>query len=479
MADHSSRRSPLSGSSDPSLSESEQEDEAPAPIPFDAPADLDTRGGIFGPARPHSPVTEDGPPSSDDFSDEGVGFVASPGANHGGQGQHAGGSASHGGNEEEGVRDEASRAASQPSAALAGTVVGYQEGEDEGISFDAPPMPAFAASGDEEDGDEGPRAVDDDEAISFAPSHVPLTPHHGNSAGLLSLDDDDNDDEAISFGAPTVPHAAPYSAAVGPVAVDEDEISSLDPPPVPPRAPRPGHVSLNQILHQNPIESHSLESIPQLPRPGVLDPRNMAEDDEGVSPDVTPSEPMDVDTDYARFFGAPLTRVSAFQSVPMERDTPMPGADDEDAEFEYEDEDEVVPQTPSPAAMEQVRRLSDARLRQLARRLNPRFMVTERGRRFSEPTFTPTSGRELSQSREEQVKETIDSLGNPPLVVDPEDLPPSYDTRQRLQTPERIEVPSEVWRTSTTASEPSSLLSSKPWSALRAGRQRRASATVA
>lgn len=312
-------------------------DEAPFPSPFDAPTDEppedsdDNEAPVPEPfeARPSSPDTSDGPPSSDEFSDEGVGFVmdvdlstamasgfvAPSGPFQRGTGVGVSGLAQtlgtglHLGNQEEDV------------SFGAGTGTGSGQSLTELHQMGDVPLPS---------------AEIDDEAVGLGITESLPSPDQGQAAGGPAMD---GDDEGVSFGSV---HLAS---------------SSLQQPPP---SPRPRHVSPDLLLcgeTTNPrLPSNSaFEALPSM----GLNPMNMLDDD--VPPDVSLPEQerhgrMGLSSGHTDRFSPPTVTIHEM--------------DDSD-EALAEHEEAVVPASPSEAGMEQVRKRWQGRSSEQRRKSPP------------------------------------------------------------------------------------------------------------
>lgn len=569
---HSSLTAADCGPSSPSA-------EAPCPAPFEIP--LDSLSGSSsgdsgrdslrcGPRTGSaSPASEDAPPSSDEFSDEGVGF----GETDAGVGTAMVQAQSqavdttsdplgHGGSAEdtslEGDEDEDEAVSFGPPAPLTRPITsnegnigdGASSLDDEGVELGPPrpplivssdPRPATAnqpAALDRRESDGRKRAsperksffarkrnnANGGESFDARSGRMPrdlntlepassedvsrVSPWWGFGTRGMAMTPrpSADDDEGVSFGAanpPSVPQQSPHAGSQIPSCDDSETISvdvpqpqthSTDPQPL--STPRLQHVSLDQVLLARPSDAHLADDgVPTLPRSRLLNPMDMTDDE--TPPEVSMPESMSVD-ESSHSFGQLPNDLASLIAVPcgsgsssaaevehgqranreedageemFSRPTPIPLGDQEDAEFEWEDDtdDEVVPASPSPAAMERIRSLSSARLLRTSGSVRPDHSSLRGGSTYSSPRAVLRRSRGDSGCAEPDDEER----GSPQLP------PLPRFARDRIVRPDQFFFAPSYFRTSTVASDPSSLLSDRPYTELYNTRRRRASTSAA
>lgn len=556
--------------------------EAPYPVPFDLPFDSlpgssSSSGGSgreglrSGPtAGSASPVSDHAPPSSDEFSDEGIGF----GETGGGTGTATAQAEAHD------VGTTSDRPG--PGESVEDPSLEEDENEDEAICFGPPaPLTRVITGNDGHVGD-GASSLDD-EGVDFGPPRPPLivssnpnpsianklpaVDQRGNNgrsgmapekrsffsrrrnsvnarssgAGDGRMSGDSNTlelassadvsresrwwsfgtrgmaftlrpcadgDEGVSLNTmspPSVQQQNPHAATQEP-SRDEGEAISFDAPqpqthstePQPPSTPRVEHVSLNQVLHGRPSDAHlSDDGVPERPRLRLLNPMDMT--DEEAPPDVSLPESMGADGP-----SVPLGRLADELNSPAaaargpdtssnseggqgyganseeEVDDEMfsqPTAiqlGDEDAAFEWEDDNdnEVIPASPSPAAMERIHNLPSARLLRIFGSFRPEMIELREGSTFSERGAVSHRSRRDSGCGAPDGEEEADNP-LPPLPPRP------FFARDRIIRPERFSLGPSYFRASTVAPDPTSLLSDRPYTELCNTRKRRASTSAA
>ena len=443
----------------------DSEDEATCPTSFHVePEERRTnnrtalRPGPGPSARSQSPPSDEGPPSSDEFSDEGVSFEkAAPAATVTsglGQGQQA--------EDSTGMQGGGFGAIGQIGGAPlsgdgGGEAPSLDENEHEGLGSGVPTLPA----------------VDDDEGISFGPPHVPAPSQQDSSTGVPSTEDD----EGVGLETSAAPSTSPQVnvTEVQSNEGDEDEAVAFAPPPT----PRPAHVSLNQVSHRQPADAHLChEPASEAPQARPLNPIDMTDEEpppytslpepilatlrqarpirslsSGTSPLVVNVRELNTSEEAQRGRDRAMDPEEEPDEEMFSRPTPVPTTDDQD------DEDEVVPGSPSPTAMELVRNVSLARTQRIVGAFRARPVMMERSRRQSSPATLPS----------------IRATNNEAVDFEEPTAEPTSIARNHIVLLERVPSRSEFYRTSTVATEPSSLLSDRPYMRLWNTRCRRAS----